>query len=629
MAEKTLSLAAEFPAATVDDWRRLVDKVLKGGDFEKRLVSRTADGLAIQPLYTRSDALPDNRVGAPGAAPFTRGRRTGADAGWDIRQRVADPEPDRANAAILGDLEGGVTSITLQVAASGQYGLPAAGLETALAEVLLDICPVALEAGDAAAEASDALIAVWEKRGVAPAYRRGALGIDPIGTLARTGTAAVATAKASANAARFIDRLSASPDVTVFRADGRLYHAAGATDAQELAAALATFVAYLRASEAAGHAPEKAARRIEVALAADTDQFAVIAKLRAARRLVWRVLDAAGAGDAAADVPLTAETAERMLTKRDPWVNMLRSTMAVAAAALGGADAITVHPFTWALGRPDAFARRVARNTQLVLMEEAALGRVADPTGGSWYVERLTDDLANAAWTLFQEIERNGGIAASLAKRHVQGLVGAAADARTRQIASGRVELTGVSAFPRLGDDGITAAPHPRAATLSSPSVETVEALPLRRLAAPFEALRDRADCSAAGGKPPRVFLASLGTLADFNTRATWIRNYLAAGGIEAIATDGFTNSADVGAAFAASGARVACICSTDAIYGELGEATASVLKAAGAAHVCLAGRPKEQQAALSAAGVDTFIFAGGDAITTLTALHDVLGTPG
>jgi len=173
-------------------------------------------------------------------------------------------------------------------------------------------------------------------------------------------------------------------------------------------------------------------------------------------------------------------------------------------------------------------------------------------------------------------------------------------------------------------------APHPRAAAgTGRPAVETVAALPLRRLAAPFETLRDRADCAAAGGNAPRVFLANLGTLADFNTRATWIRNYLAAGGIEAVMTEGFTNSADVGAAFAASGARVACLCSTDAIYGELGEATASVLKAAGAEHVCLAGRPKEQQAALSAAGVDTFIFAGGDSITTLTALHDVLGTPG
>ena len=178
---------------------------------------------------------------------------------------------------------------------------------------------------------------------------------------------------------------------------------------------LATLVAYLRAAEAGGLAPADALPKFTVALAADADQFSTIAKLRAARRLVWRVADACGAGDAAGRIPLAAVTAWRMMAKRDPWTNMLRTTMACAAAALGGADSITVLPYTFALGRPDRFARRIARNTQLVLAEESSLGRVADPAGGSWYVEKLTDEMAGKGWELFQQIETEGGMAAALA----------------------------------------------------------------------------------------------------------------------------------------------------------------------------------------------------------------------
>jgi methylmalonyl-CoA mutase len=318
-----------------------------------------------------------------------------------------------------------------------------------------------------------------------------------------------------------------------------------------------------------------------------------------------------------------------MMARRDPWVNMLRTTIACAGAAFGGAEAITVLPFTWALGKPDVFARRIARNTQLVLQEESAAARVIDPAHGSWYVEALTDDLARAAWALFQEIEAQGGtaggMAAALESGFIQDKVAEVAEARAGDIAHGRVELTGVSAFPRLGDDGVTVAPHPP----FDPVVKggtSVKALAPRRLAEPFEALRDAADaCQARTGKRPQVFLACLGDLAAHAPRSTWIGNFLAAGGIEATASAPLHNSADAGAAFAASGASIACLCSSDQVYAELAEATAGALKQAGARQVLLAGRPRDQEAALKAAGVDAFIFAGGDAVATLAKLHAAL----
>ncbi|HEY5829363.1 MAG TPA: methylmalonyl-CoA mutase family protein, partial [Hyphomicrobiaceae bacterium] len=366
-----------------------------------------------------------------------------------------------------------------------------------------------------------------------------------------------------------------------------------------------------------------------LALAADADLFLTIAKLRAARKLAARVAEACGATHAVDKLHIAATTSERMMARRDPWVNMLRTTAACAGAAFGGADAVTVLPFTWAMGKPDAFARRVARNTQLVLQEESSLGRVADPGHGAWYIEKLTDDLANAGWAQFQAIEAKGGMAAALESGFIQAEIAKVADARGRDVAAGRLELTGVSAFPMLADDGVKVEPHAVPEPVVKGGTSVTPLLP-RRLAEPFERLRDAADAhQARTGKRPQVFLASLGELAVHSARSMWVRNFLAAGGIEAIAGPPLHNSADAGKAFADSGAAIACVASSDQVYAELAEATAGALKAAGATRVLLAGRPKAQEAALKSAGVDTFIFAGCDAVATLTSLHEALGVKG
>jgi methylmalonyl-CoA mutase len=261
-----------------------------------------------------------------------------------------------------------------------------------------------------------------------------------------------------------------------------------------------------------------------------------------------------------------------------------------------------------------------------VLQEESAAARVTDPAHGSWYVERLTDDLAKAAWALFQDIEAKGGMATALESGFIQERIARVAEARAGDIAHGRVELTGVSAFPRLGDDGANMEPHPPFDPVVNGGT-SVTPLPPRRLAEPFERLRDAAVAHfVRTAKRPQVFLACLGDLAVHAARSTWMGNFLAAGGIEAIVSAPLHNSADAGAVFAASGATVACLCSSDLVYAELGEATAAVLKQAGASQVLLAGRTKDQEAALKAAGVDELIFGGCNAVTVLTRLHEVLG---
>ncbi len=278
-----------------------------------------------------------------------------------------------------------------------------------------------------------------------------------------------------------------------------------------------------------------------------------------------------------------AVTSWRMLAKRDPWTNIIRTAIACAGGALGGADSITVLPFTFPLGETDSFARRVARNIQIVCQEESNLGRVVDPAGGSWYVEKLTDDdLAQKAWSLFQDIEKQGGIAAALQSGYLQAEIAKSAEAKAKAIATGRAELTGVSAFPILGDDGIAPSPWPHNPPAKATPAVTIAPLKMARLAEPFEALRDAAAAAAAKtGKPFAVFLASLGQVVDHNVRSTWIKNYLAAGGIAANMSDGYANAEAAAAAFKASGLDAACICSSDAVNAEHAEPTAKALKAA------------------------------------------------
>jgi methylmalonyl-CoA mutase len=410
-------------------------------------------------------------------------------------------------------------------------------------------------------------------------------------------------------------------------ADGRIVHDAGGSEAQELACALAVALGYLRALEAEGVALEVARRMIFFRLAADADQFLTIAKFRSLRKLWGRVQEACGL--VAEPGFIAAETAWRMMAQRDPQVNILRATIAVFAAALGGADAITVLPFTAAWGLPDRFARRIARNTQLVLLEESNLARVADPAAGAGAAEDLTDQLTRSAWALFREIEAAGGAAAALKSGVIQQKIADVRSARMAAVARRADALTGVSIFPDLGEADVTIdLPFPA----NAPATADRDLQPILqpiRLAEPFERLRDASDRALGErGARPKIFLANLGTAAEFTARETFARNFFEAGGVEAIDGGGHGggDAAALAKAYAGSGAALACLCSSDKVYEKDGAAAAAAIKAAGAKRIYLAGRPREQEAALKATGAQSFIYEGCDALATLTGAYDILG---
>src|SRR6202790_1989070 len=610
-ATDDLPLAADFHPATYDDWRKLVDGVLKGAPFEK-LVGKTYDGLKIEPIYRRAhDAAPI--AGRPGASP------------WTIMQRIDDPDAEMANAQALHDLENGANGLTLVFAgANGAYGFGLEPSEEAIEKLLDGVfidagIAIELQIGPQSRMAAIHIAEYVKRKGLTPAACDIRFGLDPIGACAVWGSSPYAWPEIVPAVTGAIKGLVAMGFRGPFAAaDGRMIHDSGGSEVQELAFVLATGVAYLRAIEGAGVALEDAQGMVYARLAADADQFLTMAKFRALRLLWARIEQACGL----APKPLfvAAETAWRMLTQRDPYVNMLRATVATFSAGLGGANAITVLPHTLALGLPDAFARRVARNTQLVLLEESNLAKVSDPAAGSGGIESLTQALCEAAWSLFQDIEKAGGVFAALEQGLIQRKVAATRAIREQNIFRRKEVLTGATEFPNLHEAAAAVLDaKPVALAPSGEAKFKFDALPPMRLAAPFERLRDRSDqILKASGARPKIFLANLGTPADFTARATFAKSFFETGGIEAVDTEGFNDPTALAAAFKASGAALACLCSSDKIYTQQAAAAAKALQAAGAKHIYLAGRPGEQEAALRAAGVDDFIFAGGDALATL-----------
>ena len=612
-----LTFAAEFPPVSRAQWLKLVEAVLKGSRFDDTLVARSYDGIRIDPLYPKAER--------------PRGRLRAAHGPWRVAQRLDHPDPQAANALALADLEGGADALALVFAQAGAargFGLPGRSvdeLDRILAGVMLDLVQIRLDAGHAGPAAAAAIVALAERRFHSLADLDIDFGLDPLGAAARSGTLPAPWDRLTGEAADMLSGLQARGfKGRVFLADGRPYHEAGASEANEVAAVLATAATYLRALEARGHGLEQARDALSFLLVADTDEFFTIAKLRALRQLWMRVEEACGL--APKPIRVHAETAWRMMTRHDPWVNMLRVTVAAFSAAVGGADTITALPFTAALGLPDAFARRIARNTQLILAQEANLWRVADPAAGAGGFEALTDELCDSAWALFQNLEREGGIASSLESGALQARIGAVRAEREKAVATRRDPITGTSEFPDLGERPVSVlipsplpqARHAAAADHAADS-RAIVPLPSLRSAEPYERLREASDVQfTLRGRRPKVFLANLGPPAGFAGRATFAKNFFEAGGIEAVTNDGFASPEEMLAAFRASGAKLVCICASDIVYESLAVAAAKALLSHGARRLYVVARPDGLQEQLEDAGVSEYIFAGCDTLAIL-----------
>ncbi|MFE3989272.1 methylmalonyl-CoA mutase family protein [Nocardia tengchongensis] len=580
---------------------RRVDASELPDEPEKLLAVTTYDGLTVNPLYTRRDELPEQPL--PGQFPYVRGGDATRDVhrGWFVSQKFAGADAKAVNADILFALDNGVSAVQLGVA---ERGVPVEGLATALQGLLFELAPLTLDAGPAANEAAAQLFSVLDAYAAANTKTlanrediRVSLGATPLTSLF-AGTSAIDLDGAVALAQQAVARPETVRAITVC---GIAFHNAGASDAQELGAAVAAGLEYLRSLTDAGADIVDALGQLEFRFAATDDQFETVAKFRAARRLWARVAHVCGA-PAAGNAPQQAVTSAAMMSQRDPWVNMLRTTLAAFGAGVGGADIVTVLPFDAALPAGElevsqAFSERMARNTQLLLLEESRLGHVQDPGAGSWYVESLTDELAAKAWEFMQEIEAAGGYLEALQSGLLAERIGATKAQRDSDVAHRKTAVTGVNEFPNLGE---------------KPLSEAARADQASRYGAAFEALRNRSDAYlAANGARPQVRLVPLGPVSENNVRVTFSTNLLASGGIEAVTE---------------AGPSIAVLCGSDKRYGTDAAAAVEELRAAGVTTVLLAGPEKAVADLTGAQRPDGFVTARMDAVAALSGLLEKLG---
>ncbi|MBY4130428.1 methylmalonyl-CoA mutase small subunit [Rhodococcus fascians] len=587
-------------------------------DPEHLLDSTTYDGITVSPLYTAFDERPEGPL--PGRFPYLRGRDPHRDvnAGWKVCTRhgstardVADGDASVLNTQILDSLSNGTSALWLTV---GSRGVDPGALAEALRGVFLELAPLTIDAGGDAAAAAAALFSILDSADIDDRAAVDArLGVSTL-TAQLSGTKSIEMTEALELVRRSIGR---AETVRTFTVDGTVFHNLGAGDAQELGASIAAGLEYVRSMTEAGVGVSDALRQIEFRFAATDDQFQTIAKFRAARTLWARVAQVCGAPDAG-DAPQHAVTSEAMMSQRDPWVNMLRTTLASFGAGVGGADAVTVLPFDTALdggaaGVSKTFAARIARNTQLLLLEEAHLGRVLDPGAGSWYIEELTAAVAAKAWEFFQTVEASGGYRAAVDDGSLVAAIETTRAERDSDIAHRLTPLTGVNEFPNLAEAPLT--PEQTARTGS-----------VYRYGRAFEALRDRSDAFLAEhDSRPTVLLIPLGSVAEHNVRTTFASNLLASGGIEAINPGPLTVDG-ISAAVEASGAAISVVCGTDKRYADEASTAVDAARAAGVSQVLLAGPEKVFAGIEGTSRPDGFLTAKVDAVAVLTELLDTLG---
>ncbi len=557
--EGTLRLVGEGDTYDVAAWEAATAAVLRrarrladdapDADVWDVLTRTTLDGIAVAPIGQQADL--------EGLATSGRPQRAGA---WDVRAQLEVVDDTAANEAALEDLENGATSLLLHLDHDVDHDWI-----RLMSGVLLDLAPVVLDRASSEQVEAFADFLEGAEGALHPATNL-SFDLQTLEMLSQRQREDRATAR---DLLAPVVRRGFQLGVRALVVDATALHDQGASDAQELGWAVATGVAYLRLLADEGFTAEQGARTIEFRLAATDEQFPTIAKMRAARRLWARVLEASGASG---EMALHAVTSRPMTSRRDPWVNMLRGTVAAFAAGVGGADAVTVVPFDEPLGVPDALGRRVARNTSSLLIEESHVAAVTDPAGGSYAVERLTDDLAVAGWAELGRIEAAGGAFTDEARAGVAERVRAVRAERDAQVADRSRPLTGVSEFPNLAETLPERDPRPHR--------------DVHHYGAAFEDMR-----AQPAVRP--VFLATMGPVAAHTARATFATNLLAAGGVAVEAAGATTDTASVLAAYA--GQAVVVLAGTDAAYAEWGADLVTALRAAGASYVVLAGRPGER----------------------------------
>lgn len=582
------SLFSEFPPVTPEQWLEVVQADLKGADFEKRLVTRTEDGIRVLPLYFSSDAPPDPQM--PGLAPFQRGYQADGNS-WAVREFIATRDAEQANSRALDALMRGAEQVEFSleagvVADEAFLGRLVKGIDLQAAKVCLSGTEL---------EPKLPGVAVVE---------------DPIATALACGTPVASVIQAA------VARIRASQNAAAVGISGLAIQEAEGSAAQEIAYVLGALVELLDAATEAGMEAKDVLDKVEFRFGSGTQYLVEIAKIRAARSLLYRILQGYGSGDVRPTIHV--QTSRSSLTVYDPHVNMLRATTQAMAAAVAGADSISVVPYDAAFRESDDLARRIARNVQIILRDESYLGKVADPLGGSYAIEALTRSLAEAAWTLFLRYEDDGGLVGAWRNGWPSREIEEVRRARLKAASSRRQPIVGTSNYPNQKESGPDRLePH----LGSAPG----DLLAPCRPSAPFEVLRMRADRAA---RRPVVALILAGDPKMSKARATFVTGFYGAGGYSVVEISEPELSQAAKRAEEA-GADIVVLCSSDAEYVGIARPLVDAMTRINLeAHLVVAGNPTDSIEELKSIGVQEFVHLRCDVVETLTKTHALLGIP-
>lgn len=685
------NLFAEFKPSTYEEWYAEAVKLLKGAPFDKKMLTQTPEGITLKPIYNKEDMTFD--VSLPGFDDYVRGTNAAGNKAspWKISQELCAGTPSEFNKKILDALNKGQTSIEIvlddasahavdadksekcKVANKGLSISTAKDFDIALKGVETDCVDINIHTGSAAADIAAVLYASQKGKKL-----RGGIFFDPIGELAKTGklnrSLDCAFYEMFATASYNVKNI---PAFTAIGVDTMPYSSAGASAVEELAAAFATAVAYIRAMLERGLAIDEAASQIRFRVSLGGNFFMEIAKIRAARMLWAKIVSEFGGNEQSQKIKIGARTSVYNKTVFDPYVNMLRTATEAFSGVVGGVDSMTVGAFDEIIRNPDEFSERISRNQQIILQEECNLADVIDPAGGSYYVENLTRELAAKVWELFSKIEEQGGIVKALEAGFVQDAVAKTAAGKKKLYDTRRSSVVGTNNYANMaesllekgeckcqklfderakavaaerknvsvelgGAKGAVAIAKLVAAAEAGASISalqsaickcgsTVEVKPLaiHRAVEHFESLRKASiEYKKSHGFGPKIFLATMGPLVQHKIRADFIRGFFEVGGFEVVYPNGFASAEDAAKAFAESGAKYAVICSTDDTYPTLVPEVTKAIKAAKPdATVFMAGIPApEAEPSYKEAGYDGSISIKSNNYETLKSMLSALG---
>lgn len=623
MAEKVnCKLFSEFAPNTMQEWIDKVTADLKGADFNKKLVWRTNEGFNVQPMY-RLENMADlkNLDCFPGEFPFVRGNKKDNN-DWYVRQDIDVKDFAEANQKALDVLNKGVNSLGFVF--TGCREISKADMNTLLKGICLECVEINFVGECKKCSIIDAFKAVVEERGIAPEKIQGGINIDPLSDLTLKGK--ICCENPFAGIQKNTTKIAALKNFKTIEVGGHVFNNSGASIVQELGFSLAAGVEYLDKLTDAGMKIEDVASRIRFHFATGSKYFMEIAKLRAARYLWAHIVKAyQPACDCACKMNIHAETSQWNKTVYDSNVNMLRTQTESMSATLGGVDSYLVHPYddTFECESSD-LAERVARNQQLLLKEEAHFSKIVDAAGGSYYIEELTQNIAEAAWNLFLEVQEQGGYTEAFTKGFIQAAVKATAHARDLDIANRRENLLGTNQFPNFNEK-IEKALCSCVFEAEDMTAEgaTVETLKPYRGAQAFEAMRLKTDIYAAKNGRPLVYMIPMGSLSMRKARAQFACNFFACAGFQVMDNNGFATADEAVKACLENKAAIAVICSSDEEYAEIAPEVFEKLK--GKAVVVVAGNP-ECRPDLEAKGITNYIHVKNNLLEELKNYQKILG---